>query len=81
MRTDIALSQRAIDGVRQRVKRDIRVRMANKAVVMGNFDTAKDDPITRPEFMYVEPVTDPNIHVNSLCRRRDQRRFPDMVFV
>ena len=65
MPADVALRQRTIDGVGQRVHPHIGVGMADQPAVMRQLDPAQKHPIPRPESMHVIPVAQSHIHAGS----------------
>lgn len=83
MRTDIGRADCAEDGVGERVKADIGVRMSGKREAVRHANPAQHDMITRPERMNVIAVRSPHIGMSrehdGLClaevsRRRDLER-------
>ena len=62
MLTDIAVGQRAVDGVGDGMHGHIRVRMARESLVVGDVDTAQGDVIPRGEAVDVKSVAEANIH-------------------
>ena len=62
MLADIARADGAQDGVGQRMQADIRIGVADQAMIVGDGDAAKHDPLARPKTVNVKAVTHPDIH-------------------
>src|SRR5262249_46311526 len=58
---DIAVSERAEDGIDERVQNDVRIRMPGQSTRMGDAHTAEHHMIARVETMHVE--AEPRAHV------------------
>ena len=70
MGADVALRQRAVDRVGERVQRDVRVRMAAQRMVVGHAHAAEPHVIAGREGVNVEALTDAR-----LARRAREPRF------
>ena len=69
MRSDVAVGQRAEDGVAQCVKSDITVGMCSEAPVMRDFDSAEADrPVAVTEPVDVETVARSDIDWRGVMR-------------
>jgi hypothetical protein len=69
MLADIAIGNRAEDGVDQRVERDVGVRMPGQPTVVWNLDAAKPDMIAVAKSVHIEAVAE--TEVARLAIRRD----------
>ena len=70
MRADVAVRQRAVDRVGERVQRDVGVRMAAQRMVVGHAHAAEPHAIARREGVDVETLADARF-----ARRACQPRF------
>ena len=61
MHADVAVGERAEDGVGQRVQDHIGVGMAGERLGVRDLDAAEGDVIARPEGMHVEAGADAHV--------------------
>ena len=65
MLADVAQRGRAEQGIADRVQQHIGVGMAKQTAIVGNIDTADDQPAPLGEGMHVETVAYTNVHAAS----------------
>ena len=70
MRADVAVGERAVDRVGERVQRDVRVGVAAERLRVRHADAAKPDMVAGREGVHVETLADAG-----LARRAREPRF------